>query len=180
MSPHRSAAPRAAIVITCALLLTSVARLSGAQGAAPVNVVNQPTVVIADDRQPIHFEYQASGGSLFNQLTTGLYQVPAGMRLTLTFVSGVAGSPVNVYVTNISLSAVGAGGGTRARHFLAIPPAALLNSSDFNVVSFSHPFNLVVNAGEKVGLNFSRSSGFVGTPAATVTISMSGYLEAVP
>ncbi len=56
----------------------------------------------------------------------------------------------------------------------------MLNSASFNVANVSQPIDFVLNAGERVGLQYSRSNAFEGSGAALLTLNISGYLEALP
>jgi hypothetical protein len=190
--------PRAARALALVALLSSTlafpafaAPKGGHGGGDPaeptdVNVINTPKVEVGnvvyvvplEAREPVHVQYQLSGTGLSNSLSQGRYQVPAGKRLTITFVSAGAYSPSGVLIETISLSATSDQGAARAQHRLMVPPA-ILNSSNLHVASLSQPMHLVVNPGEWVGLWYGRTSAPVGSPPAIVHLNFSGYLEDV-
>ena len=169
-----------------ALAACGTAFAQKAATSSDVNVVNTPTVQVGnvvyvvplDAREPVYFQYQLSSVALGSTLVTGLYQVPAGKRLTITFVSADVRSPTGVYIQSMSVRAGSGPYSTRAQHILAISPATA-NSFNTNIASVSQPMALIVNAGEFVGFGYVRSSALSGTPAANVTVYITGYLETV-
>ena len=177
-SAHSIARLACQLVTSGALLIApSLFAAVGGPPTTDVNVVNQPTVVVTDERQPIHHRFESTSTSLTGSIPPASYVVPAGMRLTITFVSGTGVSQDGniAYITLFRVASE-----LIARHIVVVPPPVASNPNlGGNVSAFSQPMNFVVNAGERLSLGFVRTEAPAGAPAARVTVNVSGYLEAV-